>query len=209
MRRTLRSVVLAAAVVPVSGCSLFIIAGQILNDGRVPAAFERTAGIDLTAGDREVVVVTSIGVITPDDATFEVDLRDAVLRKLRRSGIEIGNDSVVDDLALGRFGEEIDTREIFDAGEADVVIDVRLETVGLREENSPDLFQGKLSGRVKAYGRDEGLLFEAPLNASYPNSRPQPVTASTERALRTRFLEIASRQIAELFYEHKVDFEVF
>lgn len=200
---------LCLALLPTSGCSLFILAGKVMSGGKAPAPFRTVSGVDLTAGEREVLILTSVGTITPSDAAFEVDLRDAVARKLRGAGVKVVTSSVVDDLALGGYGERIDAKEVFDASEADVVIDVRLETVTFREEQSPDLFLGKLTGEVTAYGREDGKLFDSGISATHPASGPEAFTASSEATLRSRFVELASRRVAELFYDHAVDFEVF
>ena len=114
----LRSTLLltAAAVIPLSvgGCSLFVMAGKMFfGDPKVAASFKNQTGVDLTEGQKSLLVVCrSPHLILNSAPTFEYDLTDGLLRRLKQKGVKVVSPDKVLRWLDDNGGEFEDVREL-------------------------------------------------------------------------------------------------
>ena len=209
---------LGASIFGLAGCSLFVLAGKmIFGDPELTAAFQLATGVDLTEGDKKVVVLCSApALMEGGELSAHYEIVEEVSRRLKRQKIKLisSNDvrTWMDDNG-GRLDDPSDLVEDFDV---DYIIYIKLARVTFREENSPSLYRGVANGEVFAYEvlKEKGgepivnEVFSRGFGTIYPEGHPKDQIDSL-RIFQKQTLDRASAEVAHLFYSHKASEEIF
>lgn len=154
---------------------------SLFGDPIVEAPFSKAAHVDLTNGMYQVVIVAS----TPETIKTEfpattIDLIEKVSRNLRSNGVQVVNPNKVATWLDDNGGYWDNINELANAFEADYIIHLEVESLSLQEPNSPDMYQGHVSGTVYGYevrvGRKEKTahrIFHKAFDRNYPDGYPQ------------------------------------
>ena len=140
-------------IVELSGCSLFVMAGKMLQgDPVVEDEFVRWYGKSMAKSKKKVAVVCS----TPESvksefSSLDLDLASEVSRKLHLHEILVVKADKVASWMDDNGGLDFDMRELGNDLGAELVVAIKLDHFDFREENSPDLFRGKARGCVTVY----------------------------------------------------------
>ncbi|MCA9073056.1 MAG: hypothetical protein KDA84_29240 [Planctomycetaceae bacterium] len=210
---------LSLSIFGMAGCSLFILAGKmIFGDPTVPAAFTLATGVDLTEGDKKVVVLCSAPSMVDDgDLSLNYTIVEDVSRRLKREGISLIDSNDVRTWMDDNGGRLDDPRDLADAFDADYILYISLGRVSFLEENSPDLYRGKASGEVFGYEvrkvKGEVIaneVFSKGFGTTFPDFHPVSVDQiDSPRIFKKRFLDRTSAHLAQMFYSHKISEEIY
>ena len=212
---------LVAALAPVlSGCSLFVMAGKmILGDPKITSAFKQQTRVDLAKEQKRVLVVcTTPAALTAEAASVRYELLDLLTRRLKRAGIVLIDSNRVASW-MDRNGGFFDHPSELSADfETDYIVHVDVERFTTREDNSPNLFRGTMSGSVLAYAvtsdgsgsKSVHRVFSGMFNSNYPQHSPiAAADVSSERAFVRQCVDRLSTQIAQMFYDHPASEAIF
>lgn len=210
--RCLAIIVPAAAVCVLGGCSLFVMAGKmVFGDPVQTAAFTKVTRVDLTEGEKKVLVVAT----TPASVKQEMPGADLVVteqvsRLLRTEGVSIYPSEEVLDWVDDRGGYLGTPQEIAAAfPKADYLIKIDIDHLTHHAANSPDLLRGKAVGNISAYeivpidgGATASPVFSESFKSTYPRLYPEPSHQVSDRTFKKKFLDRVCRQIAQSFYSY-------
>lgn len=201
----------------IAGCALGVMAGKaIFGDPKLPAEFRTRTGIDLTKGDKSLLVV----VRTPQSVegtlpSLDVDLIDAIDRRLKLHGVKVVDpDRVAQwiDHNGGRFDHPNELAAEFDA---DFIAVIDVETFRLQDDNSPNLYHGTASGQMQVFevrdvaGSKETLqIFAGNFRNQYPPHGPVPVDSLSSRMFQMRFIDHLSDRLGSRFYDYRLGDEM-
>ena len=220
LSRTAALLVIAGAATLLSGCSLFVMAGKvILGDPKITSAFKQQTRVDLAKEQKRVLVVcTTPAALTAEAASVRYDLLDLLTRRLKRAGIVLIDSNRVANW-MDRNGGFFDhPSELAADFETDYIVHVDVERFTTREDNSPNLFRGTMSGSVVAYAvasdgsgsRGAHRVFSGLFNSNYPQHSPiGAADVSSERAFVRQCVDRLSTQIAQMFYDHPASEAIF
>jgi hypothetical protein len=191
------ALVLAATVLPATGCNVFTLVAYLAKGTDIPPAYP---GLE---GKKVVVVCRSIGDLSyrGPSVAKKVAREIGALLKKRVPKLEL-----VDPREVEEFIDENAWDEFVDVGEAidaDVVVGVDLQNFSLYQ--SQILYQGKADAMVSIYecGGDGLPIFEKMLPQTlYPPNYGIPATETTEREFRQKFISVMADQIGRHFYAH-------
>lgn len=213
LRRALPYVSVALMLSCLSGCSLFVMAGKMIwGDPKTAAAFSNQTGIDLTDGEHTLLVVCRTPHLIKNELpTFEYDLTDGLLRRLRQAGVKtISPDDVsewLDDNA-GEFESATELAEDFDA---DYIAVVDMSEVSFNESNSPGMFRGSAQGSIRAYEvqtvgerRQAYQVFSGGFDTQYPRFNPVSVHSVSKRVFQKQFVDHLNQHIARQFHDYRM-----
>ena len=137
-----------------SGCSLFVMAGKMLQgDPMVEAEFDRwNGGKSMAKSKKKVAVVCS----TPESvktefSSLDLDLANEVSRKLPLHETTVVKSHKVASWMDDHGGTDFDMKELGHDLGAELVVAIKIDHFDFREENSPDLFRGKARGSMMVY----------------------------------------------------------
>jgi hypothetical protein len=218
--RTVALLMIATIASALSGCSLFVMAGKmILGDPQVTSLFRQQTRVDLAKDEKRVLVIcTTPSALTPEAASVRYELLELLTRRMRRAGIELIDSNLVAswmDRNGGFFEHPSELAADFDT---DYIVHVDVERFTTREDSSPNLFRGTMSGVVVAYeiapdpngGKSTHRVFSGMFNSQYPSHNPvAAVDVSSERAFVRQCVDRLSTQIAQMFYDHPASEAVF
>ena len=208
---------LGLSIFGLAGCSLFIMAGKMFfGDPEATAAFQLATGVDLTKGDKKVVVLCSApSMMEGGELSANYEIVEDVSRRLKRRNIKLMSSNLVRTWMDDNGGRLDDPRDLVEDFDVDYIIYIRLARVTFREENSPSLYRGVANGEVFAYevAKEAGEpvvreVFSRNFGTVYPEGHPKDQIDSL-RIFQKQVLERVSAQIAHLFYSHKVSEEIF
>ena len=200
-----------------AGCSLFVLAGKMFfGDPEKTAAFQLATGVDLTEGDKKVVVLCSApSLVEGGEVSVNYEIVEEVSRQLKRRGVKLVSSNDVRTWMDDNGGRLDDPRDLAEDFEVDYIIYISLARVTFREENSPSLYRGVANGEVFAYEvhKENGEpvvneVFSQGFGTTYPEGHPRDQVESL-RIFQKEVLERASDEIAHLFYSHKISEEIF
>ena len=213
LRRCAACLAIASSVWMLSGCSLFVMAGKMFfGDPKQTAAFRTTTDVDLSKGDKSVLIVAT----TPQSVKAHfpgVDLVvvERVSRTLRGTGVKVYPSKKVltwVDNRGGNWGTATEVAQAF--GDADYIVEIDIDRLTHLEENSPDLYRGQAVGNVQAYEvvniggqRSASPVFSREFSCTYPSMYPKQAHQISERTFQEEFLGRVCLQIAQLFYDHR------
>lgn len=199
------------------GCSLGIMAGRaIFGDPKQASEFRAHTGIDLTKNEKKLlVVVRTPQSIEGESPSLDLDLIDAVSRRLKLHGVQIVNP---DDVAKwidkngGRFDHPSELAREFDT-EFIAVIDV--DTFSLHDPNSPNLFHGNTSGQMQVFqvrevggSKEAQQVFAGNFRNQYPPHGPVPVDSLSTKMFEKRFVDHLSERLGSRFYDYRISDEM-
>lgn len=208
------TLLVAAVVIPISmnGCSLFVMAGKmVFGDPRIAAPFKTQTGVDLTEGEKSLLVVCrSPHLILSEAPTFEYDLTDGLLRRLRQQGVDVVSPDSVAKWLDDNGGEFEDVNEIArDFVDADYIAVVDVQHVRFFEENSKDMLRGHAQGSIRVYEtmtlagqRSTTESFRCGFQTDYPRFRPVSIHEMSLHAFQKQFMDNLIRQIARQFHDY-------
>jgi len=201
----------------VGGCSLGVMAGRaIFGDPKIPSEFSTRTGIDLTKDERKLlVVVRTPQSIEGELPSLEVDLIDAVSRRLKLHGVQVVNPDEVAkwiDKNGGRFDHPNELAREFDT-EFIAVIDV--DTFSLHDAGSPNLYHGTASGQMQIFrvqeiagSKDAQQVFSGNFRNQYPPHGPVPVDSLSRKMFEMRFVDHLSNRLGSRFYDYRIGDEM-
>jgi hypothetical protein len=204
---------LCALVIANAGCSLFVMAGKMINgDPLTKPAFEDYTGKSMPDEGKKVAVICSAPEsIKLEYPSIEADMLGDLTRTLATQKIDIikphkvaswidDNGGVVDDIA--ELAREVG---------AEYVIQVRIDNFTYKEENSPTLLRGRSSGSVTVWETDlddskshAQQIFNNGFSSVYPNHQPRSDTEVTPSAFRKKFLTDITRDVGQNFYKYRI-----
>ncbi len=170
-------------VVELSGCSLFVMAGKMLQgDPVVGDEFKAYYGKSMSKSGKKVAVMCSTPeAVKSEFSSLDLDLAAEISRKLALNDIDVIKNHKVANW-IDDHGGDIDLKELGAGVDADLVVQVRLEHFDFREENSPDLFRGKARGSIVVY---ELIRAEDKANSKFeaqPKSKSKPGSEAHEKS---------------------------
>jgi len=208
------SLLVAIALIPVTigGCSLFVMAGKMLiGDPKMAAAFKTQTGVDLTEGEKSLLVVCrSPHLILNEAPTFEYDLTDGLLRRLKQQGVDVVSPDKVSRWLDDNGGEFEDAKELARDFDADFIAVVDVQSVRFFEEHSRDMLKGHAQGTIRVYEttmiggeRTAYEAFRSGFSMDHPRFRPVSIHEMSEHAFQRQFIDTLIRQIARQFHDYR------
>lgn len=212
------ALLLAAALLgSVGGCSLGVMAGRaIFGDPKLASEFRTRTGIDLTKEEKKLlVVVRTPSSIEGELPSLDLDLIDAVSRKLKVHGVQIVNP---DDVAKwidkngGRFDHPSELAREFDT---DFIAIIDVDTFSLRDPGSPNLFHGSASGQMQVFEvrevagtKEAQQVFAGNFRNQYPPHGPVPADSLSSKMFEKRFIDNLSDRLGSRFYDYRLGDEM-
>ena len=208
----------AVALIPLNagGCSLLVMGGKMLfGDPKVAASFKTQTGVDLTKGEKSLLVVCrSPHLILNSAPTFEYDLTDGLLRRLKQKGVNVVSPDKVSRWLDDNGGEFDDVKELARDFDADFIAVVDVQNVRFFEENSQDMMKGHAQGTIRVHETNriggERTVYEAfrsGFSLEHPRFRPVSIHEMSEHAFQRQFIDTLTRQIARQFHDYQTSDE--
>lgn len=204
-------VLAAAALCSLTGCSMFVMTGKMLfGNPRLPCAFRSATGINVADGEKKVVVVCS----TPEAVKAEYpaagfDLLEGVTQRLKREGVEVVSPDDVLTWIDNNGGDWGSPSELAERFQPDVIVHIKLERFTCREDNSPDMYRGRVNGVVVAYrvrtdddGTHAERIFENDFLSVYPEHNPVAAGKKSARVFQQEYVGRVSAELARFFYDY-------
>ena len=195
-----------------SGCSLFVMAGKALfGDPEITAPFSRAANVDLRTGEHRVLIVASTPeAIKSEFPTTNTDLLERVSRHLKSAGVDVVNTNKVATWLDDNGGYWENPTELARSFDVDYIIHLDIDRFRLQDTNSPDLYQGFVSGTVYGYEVREGekgksafRIFNRPIEKEYPDGHPQLSDRMSRQSFHHEFLDRTGLQMAQMLYNFR------
>lgn len=139
-------------LVNVSGCSLFVMAGKMLQgDPLIDSPFTKIYGKSMEKSGKKVAVLCN----TPESvksefSSLDLDLAADISRKLAAQRIDIVENHRIAKW-IDDYGGDIDLKELGAEIDVDLIIQVNFNQFDYREENSSELFRGRANGNIVVY----------------------------------------------------------
>ncbi|MGZ0168529.1 MAG: hypothetical protein ACKVHE_03135 [Planctomycetales bacterium] len=212
LRRALLLTVAAVVPLNIGGCSLLVMGGKMLfGDPKVASSFKTQTGVDLTDGEKSLLVVCrSPHLILNSAPTFEYDLTDGLLRRLKQKGVKVVSPDKVSRWLDDNGGEFDDVKELARDFDADFIAVVDVQNVRFFEENSRDMMKGHAQGTIRVHETTkiagERTAFEAfrsGFSMDHPRFRPVSIHEMSEHAFQRQFIDTLTRQIAQQFHDYR------
>jgi hypothetical protein len=91
--------------------------------------------------------------------------------------------------------------------QADTVLYVELERYSMIEENSANLYRGRVRARIQVVhpGAERNPAYDTVVETVFPADGPAGVTSTTEQMVRTYTNLVFASDVAQHFYDHKVE----
>ncbi len=215
-RRISHNVILLtlSAMIVLPGCSLGVMIGKMFfDDPKMKSVFREATGIDLTDGDKTILVACSTShQILSKHPGVRIDIVDKMSQILDTRKIKL---VPPDDVAawFDDHGEWGDFSELASAFDVDYIMHVDLKTFNVEVPDSPNLLQGKAEGRVsimelKMVGKNKdkkkaSTVVERSFKVMFPTTYPIPRETRSEEMFTGDFLNRISAQLARMLYDHR------
>ena len=209
LRPRLQLVIALCLLMFVPGCSLGIMAGKMFfGDPKMKSQFRGATGVDLTKGEESLLIVcTAPHGILARHPSIQIDIVDRMTRHLDTRKIKVISS---DDVAtwFDDHGEWGDFSELADEFDADFIMHIEIEGFSCEVEDSPNLLQGKTSGKVtvmEAKGKDTkstNVSFDRTFDVTYP-AYPVPRENKSEQLFTESFLDRAAMSLSQFLYDHR------
>lgn len=200
-----------------TGCALGIMAGKALfGDPKQASEFRNHTNIDLTKGEKKLlVVVRTPQAVEGDMPSLDVDLIDAISRRLKLHGVQVVNP---DDVAKwidrngGRFDHPTELAQEFDT---DYIAVIDVESFSLHDESSPNLYHGSAVGQMQVYevievsgSKEAQQIFGGNFRNQYPPHGPVPTDSLSPKMFQKRFIDNLSGRLGSRFYDFRLGDEM-
>ncbi len=200
-----------------AGCSLGVMAGKaIFGDPKTPSEFRTRTGVDLTKSDKTLlVVVTTPQSIETERPSLDMDLIEAMSKRLKLHGVKVVNSDRVAqwiDSNGGRFDHPTELAQKFDA---DFITVINLESFSFHDANSPNLYHGQANGDVQVFevqkvadSKQAQQVFAGTFRNQYPPNGPVPVDQLSPRTFQQRFIDNLADRLGSRFYDYRISDEM-
>lgn len=200
-----------------SGCSLGIMAGRmIFGDPKHASEFRSRTGIDLTKEEKKLlVVVRTPQSIEGESPSLDLDLIDAVSRRLKVQGVQVVNP---DDVAKwidkngGRFDHPSELAREF---QTDFIAVIDVDTFSLQDEGSLNLYHGTASGQMQVFEvkkiagtKEAQQIFAGNFRNQYPPHGPVSADSLSMKMFEKRFIDHLSDRLGSRFYDYRLGDEM-
>ena len=201
----------------VCGCSLGVMAGRaIFGDPKQSSDFHTHTGIDLTKNEKKLlVVVRTPQSLEGESPSLDLDLIDAVSRRLKLHGVQIVNP---DDVAKwidkngGRFDHPSELAREFDT---DFIAVIDVDIFSLHDASSPNLYHGTSSGQMQVFqvqevagSKEVQQVFAGNFRNQYPPHGPVPADSLSVKMFEKRFIDHLSDRLGTRFYDYRLGDEM-
>lgn len=207
MKRTVLRLSLIALACATTGCNWlvpFIFIGE--HKRSVPAEFDKLAG------KRTVVLVWAEPATMFDYPHVRLELATYATEKIAANveNCDTVDAMDVEDYIVRNMEAMIDPMAVGRHFGADYVVYLELLRFQIRDPSTPDLAQGNIKASVSVYDinadSDQASRFIlAPVEVIYPKSGPTLMSSSNAILIRQQSYDLFSGEVAQKFYEHKVD----
>lgn len=199
---------LLASILP--GCSLGVMAGKMFfGDPKVKSHFRAATGVDLTKGEKSLLIVCQAphGILNKYPS-MQLDVVDRMTRHLETRHVNVVPS---DDVAnwVDDHGDWGDFSELADEFNADYVMLIEIESFICSVPDSPNLLQGKTSGKVTVLESDQDKsqdliqAFERTFSIEFPGY-PVPRESKSESLFTEGFLDEVAIHLCHYLYDHRV-----
>lgn len=210
--RRLRVLALAVLLIgPQLGCirTLVMVGKVLMGDPIQKSGFEMATGVSLEKSQKRILVhCSSLAFIAAENGTLTIDIQEELMRRMKRHRLDVLPSTacakVLDRLG-GTFDPQALAREIADV---DYIIQIQIDKYRDREEASPNLYRGHVSGRIVGYeARGEGSsrhaveIFNQQFQAMYPTTYPISVDQMPQNIFNRRFVEHVADSLGASFYD--------
>lgn len=193
-----------------SGCiNSFVMAGKVLlGDPVQPSGFEVATGISLEKEEKRILVHCSAPYYLTDEFdTLTTDVQEEVIRRMRRRGLGVMHidaaADILDDHA-GQFDPNLLAQQLDDV---DYIFHIKFDSFTFREDNSPNLYRGRASGRIighevrgDAGGRHSVQVYDQQFQTTHPSTHPVAVDQMPKTVFIRRFVDRLASDIGHTFY---------
>ena len=214
-RMMLVLVCMSTFVVIQSGCvDTLMMAGKVLmGDPVQPSGFELATGVSLAEDQKRVLVHCSAPSYLSDEFdTLTSDIQEELIRRMKRRGMAVMHADaaadVLDDYA-GQFDPNLLAMQLDDV---DYIFHVQFESFTYREDNSPNLYRGKASGKIVAHeivrGKDGAgqhaiQVYDQLFNMTHPTTHPVAVDQMPKTVFIRKFTNKLADELGHTFYSVK------
>ncbi len=210
--RTAGCVICGAALCVLPGCSLGVMFSKMLTgDPMIPAEFKSRTRVDLAKGKHTVLVVcTTPTSVESELATLKFDLIDGVSRRMKLNGVKVINPDLVATWIDEHGDAGPNPSDLARDFEVDYIIQIDVESFGLREPSSPKLLRGQSSGFVRVFKVEEAgpqriahNVYSNEFASSYPTHQPISEQGRTALTFQKDYVDRVCDQLAKKFYDHR------
>lgn len=193
-----------------SGCvNSFVMAGKVLlGDPIQPSGFEVATGVSLQEEEKKVLIHCSAPSYLSDEFdTLTTDIQEELIRRLKRRGMAVMHaDAAADvlDSFSGHFDPNLLAMQLEDV---DYIFHVQFESFSYREDNSPNLYRGRATGRVvgheikgEAGGRHSVQVYDQQFNTTHPSTHPVAADQMPKTVFIRRFTDKLADELGQTFY---------
>ncbi len=198
-RRVLAAMLLAALVLPATGC--VGIAAQVLyliRGNKVDAEFDGLADKRVA-----VVCVSSTSSFGPGAESVMVAQTIGNILRQRVKRIDVVRNDEVADWIDNNNWDQIDFRTVGRGVNADMVLAIELDSVRLSE--GATLYKGRANISITVYDLTEGgkvVYRKEPMDFAFPANGARHSTEVSEANFRRQFVHVLSEQVAKRFYAY-------
>ena len=211
--RILSVIVGGVAVVSTSGCSKLLLGGGkiLFGDPKIEAEFTKMTKVDLSKGDKTVLVVCSIPEsVDAEYSSLRMDIIDGVTHRMKLHGVKIINPNRVADWLESRDSSVPDLQKLAQDFDTDYIAWFEFQTFGLQEPNSQNLLRGQASGYIRVSriedfsGQRRAMMaYNREFAMTYPEHQPVSETGRSAIVFHKEYLARLCDLLAERFYNHR------
>ena len=150
--RKLSVIAVSVAMVSTSGCSKLLLGGGkvLFGDPKIEAEFTKMTKVDLSKGDKTVLVVCSTPEsVDAENSSLRMDIIDGVTHRMKLHGVKIINPNRVADWLESRDSSVPDLQKLAQDFDTDYIAWIEFQTFSLQEPNSQNLLRGQASGYIR------------------------------------------------------------
>ncbi|MFM9961600.1 MAG: hypothetical protein ACKV2Q_10275 [Planctomycetaceae bacterium] len=201
----------------IAGCSLGVMAGRaIFGDPKQTSEFKAHTGIDLKKEDKTLlVVVRTPQAVEGDMPSLEVDLIDAISRRLKLNHVKVVDPDLVAkwiDRNGGRFDHPTELAREFDA---DYIAVIDVESFSLHDPGSPNLYHGTAAGLMEVFevhlvagSKEAQQVFGGSFRNQYPPHGPVAMDSLSPKMFQKKFVDHLSDRLGSRFYDFRLGDEM-
>lgn len=212
MRRRLIHWLLSVCVlVSVSGCRFSVgMLRAMLGDSTQPSMFENRLGVDLTEGNKKLLILCSAShSVTSEEASLPIDILSGISKRLRQQGVDVVDPDEVANW-LDENGSWDDLTSLGNQFEADYIAVINLRNIAYKEPRSSNLMRAHAAGEIRIYEMDDigngeseaAQRYGSAINEKYPATYPIQANALSESMFRRNALDYLCQTLARHFHDY-------
>ncbi len=209
--RRLTLIALMIPVLTICGCRFSVgMLRSVLGDTMVPSAFEMRTTVDLSKGEKRLLILCSAShTVTSEEASLPIDVLTGVATRLRQQGIEVVDPDDVADW-MDTHGAWDDLEGLASEFEADYIAVIHLNALSYIEPNSSSLYRAAAQGSIQLHevidqGTDDAFVaqrYSSPINETYPKSHPISADQTSESMFRKQAMDYLITVFARHFHSY-------